>query len=106
MKKIGEKVTVEAVEKEGLLKYLYEHLGLYVSRDYLNSLLYLMEEPSTSTIEVIKLSSILQFCYPFGYTFKVRTVLGSVYYRDKFSPTGIVGSQFTLYYACDIHLLF
>ena len=87
-KTTGGKGTSDTIEKDALLKYLYEHFGLRTSLSYLNSLLYLVEEPSTSELSLIRLSSILKFCYPFGYTFKVRTVLGSFYYYNKFIPTG------------------
>ena len=98
MKKLGAKFTVEVVEKDGLLKYLYDYFGLTFTREYLNSLLYLIEEPSISGSAQIKLSNVLKFCYPFGYAFKVRTVLGSVFYRDKFSPTGnLVNMLFSFY---------
>ena len=78
----GDSVTSDA---------LYEHLKHVFplhSKDLLKSIVKLLET-STDSGATVDIQAVIKFCYPLGFSFKVKTMLGNLVFKDKFLPTDV-----------------
>lgn len=75
------------VSSEALLSELQRAFPMH-AKELLHSIVELIESSNDSG-SIVDIPAVIKFCYPLGFAFKVKTILGNLVFKDKFVPTDV-----------------